>query len=280
VAIWPLPPPRPAQHQFQNTHFTCKQQSGSLQSNRLFHTGFQFTASTAPYTVPRKLCRKKYSNFTLSPKFLQMLQPNCRNNIKRECQLYCAIPNSNEPQVQIPTFAFKPADSTSVTIRTTNYFPYTAYLCVRYHSEHMHDDIKWSVLVMQVQCVYCAYELKFYVLFTWTTSYKLRFMAHPISGRPSPGGGPGSIPDEFRSNLWRTKWHFARSLLPFLQYSLSISVHNCSLIVRIFISVQLFIRRTSGRSLSTVEKNSALSDIGEHGTQQYSVVVLQLRPLW
>ena len=83
-----------------------------------------------------------------------MLQPNCRNNIKQECQLYCAIPNSNELQDQIQTFAFKPVESTLVTIRTANYVPYTVYLCVQYHSEHMHDDIQWSVLVMQMQCLY------------------------------------------------------------------------------------------------------------------------------
>jgi hypothetical protein len=55
-------------------------------------------------------------------------------------------------------------------------------------------------------------------------------------------------------------------------------VQNCSLFVRIFISVHLFIRRTSGRCLGTVEQSSVLSDIGEHWTQKLSVVVLQLRP--
>jgi hypothetical protein len=96
IHLWHSQPSPPVQHQFQNIHFTCKQQSGGLQSNRPFHTGFQFTASTAQYTVPREMGRKTYRHFTVSSIFLQTLQSNYRNNIKQECELYRAIPNSNE----------------------------------------------------------------------------------------------------------------------------------------------------------------------------------------
>jgi hypothetical protein len=69
---------------------------------------FSIYLKYSPIHRAEGIVQKTYRHFTVSSQFLQMLQSNCRNNIKLECQLYRAIPNSNELQDQIPAFALKP----------------------------------------------------------------------------------------------------------------------------------------------------------------------------
>jgi hypothetical protein len=73
------------------------------------------------------------------------------------------------------------------------------------------------------------YELKLYTSFRSET---LRRSCQGSGGQSpaSQRGYPGSIPGQSLQNLWWTKWHWDRFFSGYFSLSLSVSLHQCSVI--------------------------------------------------
>jgi hypothetical protein len=84
-------------------------------------------------------------------------------------------------------------------------------------------------------CVYCAVGTESLNIIQVTYLLASRAMAHAVSRRPLTADATGWIPGQFMWDLCWTKWHWDRYFSEYVNFSLSVSFHQCLILTFIYI---------------------------------------------
>ena len=111
---------------------------------------------------------------------------------------------------------------------------HTVHLCVLYGSETSVDHFPvhlWLVFVTYTACLLCGA--------TWIFTYisgLFSFLKRPVHGSGGESlafhrGGPDSMPSQSLCYLWLTKWYWGRVFSECFVLLLSLSLHQCSILI-------------------------------------------------
>ena len=87
------------------------------------------------------------------------------------------------------------------------------------------------IIVENVFFFFVRYKLDFRILLALMSDFIERAMAQAVIRRPLKREGPGSIPGHSVCVLWWTAWLFYRFFSRYFGFTLSLSFHQCSILI-------------------------------------------------